>query len=260
MRNDFESNYLAHHGILGQKWGHKNGPPYPLDAGDHSASEKKAGYKKSISGDGRDSQKKKRSNRDKKNLAKELKSSLKDHGKDISAEEYDKIRDNVLSKVVTDDVKKTLRDKYEKFNKAFELEDEFYYSKEAKEASQKAYDKTFKDFEKNDPDYLKTIIKNNGGSKAGLDGFHDFRKVYEGYEDAEWSDAQEKYFKKHGIEQGASDKYYKDWYDYSSNLTKELVGKYGNMKIRNIGKSAKITVNTEVLEAIDEYSKSKKKK
>lgn len=50
MRNDFESNYLAHHGILGMKWGHKNGPPYPLDASDHSAAEKKAGYKKSLGG------------------------------------------------------------------------------------------------------------------------------------------------------------------------------------------------------------------
>lgn len=50
MRNDFESNYLAHHGILGQKWGVKNGPPYPLGASDHNASERKAGYKKSIGG------------------------------------------------------------------------------------------------------------------------------------------------------------------------------------------------------------------
>lgn len=52
MRNDFvgESAYLAHHGILGQKWGTRNGPPYPLGAGDHSVSEKKAGYKKSIGG------------------------------------------------------------------------------------------------------------------------------------------------------------------------------------------------------------------
>lgn len=50
MRNDFCSNYLAHHGILGQKWGKKNGPPYPLDTEDHSATEKKAGYKKSIGG------------------------------------------------------------------------------------------------------------------------------------------------------------------------------------------------------------------
>ena len=50
MRNDFTSNYLAHHGILGMKWGKKNGPPYPLGASDHSASEKKAGYKKSLGG------------------------------------------------------------------------------------------------------------------------------------------------------------------------------------------------------------------
>ena len=35
------NDYLSHHGILGQKWGKKNGPPYPLDAEDHSAAEKK---------------------------------------------------------------------------------------------------------------------------------------------------------------------------------------------------------------------------
>ena len=40
---------LEHHGILGMKWGHQNGPPYPLDAGDHSASERKAGWRKSLS-------------------------------------------------------------------------------------------------------------------------------------------------------------------------------------------------------------------
>ena len=40
--------FLAHHGILGQKWGRRNGPPYPLDASDHSASEKKAGWRKSL--------------------------------------------------------------------------------------------------------------------------------------------------------------------------------------------------------------------
>ena len=39
---------LKHHGILGQKWGKRNGPPYPLDAGDHSAAEKKAGWRKSL--------------------------------------------------------------------------------------------------------------------------------------------------------------------------------------------------------------------
>ena len=34
--------YLVHHGIRGQKWGVKNGPPYPLGASDKSASEKRA--------------------------------------------------------------------------------------------------------------------------------------------------------------------------------------------------------------------------
>ena len=33
---------LSHHGIDGQKWGVRNGPPYPLDKSDYSNSEKRA--------------------------------------------------------------------------------------------------------------------------------------------------------------------------------------------------------------------------
>lgn len=44
----FNDAYLEHRGILGMKWGQRNGPPYPLGAGDHSASEKKAGWRKSL--------------------------------------------------------------------------------------------------------------------------------------------------------------------------------------------------------------------
>lgn len=35
---------LEHHGIKGQKWGVRNGPPYPLKEGSHSSGEKKAGF------------------------------------------------------------------------------------------------------------------------------------------------------------------------------------------------------------------------
>lgn len=42
-------NELYHHGILGMKWGKRNGPPYPLSDSNHSQSEKKARWRKSLS-------------------------------------------------------------------------------------------------------------------------------------------------------------------------------------------------------------------
>lgn len=40
--DDKRAYYIKHHGILGQKWGEKNGPPYPLSGGDYSSAEIKA--------------------------------------------------------------------------------------------------------------------------------------------------------------------------------------------------------------------------
>ena len=47
-RPPISSDELWHHGILGQKWGDQNGPPYPLDSGEHSSKEKSRGWKESL--------------------------------------------------------------------------------------------------------------------------------------------------------------------------------------------------------------------
>lgn len=39
---------LKHHGIKGQKWGKRNGPPYPISYGNHSKEEKKANWQYSL--------------------------------------------------------------------------------------------------------------------------------------------------------------------------------------------------------------------
>lgn len=65
---------LRHHGILGMKWGKRNGPPYPLGASDHSASEKKAGWRQSLN-EGPSETTQERRNR--KSLKKQTKKALK---------------------------------------------------------------------------------------------------------------------------------------------------------------------------------------
>lgn len=46
----YKPDYVEHHGIIGQKWGDRNGPPYPLSSSEHSAVVKSADKKSTRSG------------------------------------------------------------------------------------------------------------------------------------------------------------------------------------------------------------------
>lgn len=48
--NKMSDLYLVHHGIKGQSWGERNGPPYPLDYKSHSTKEKARNPKSKIDG------------------------------------------------------------------------------------------------------------------------------------------------------------------------------------------------------------------
>lgn len=69
---------IKHHGILGQRWGKKNGPPYPLGADDHSALERK--LKKSRSSSNNNKKPKKASQRKQEDQRKSKGSKLKTDG------------------------------------------------------------------------------------------------------------------------------------------------------------------------------------
>lgn len=92
-RNDYNSNYLAHHGILGQKWGQRNGPPYPLDSESKSAEEKKHG---SSSGNGATKEK-----------VKKAKNVLKSNSGSRSSKALKEAREKDIDEMTTQELKET---------------------------------------------------------------------------------------------------------------------------------------------------------
>lgn len=98
------SDYLFHHGILGQKWGVQNGPPYPLGSGDHSAREKRVGWRASLK-EGDQNNKKQIT---KKDITKAVRSTkkeaiLNDYGANhkLSDEQKERIRKALIASTAT---------------------------------------------------------------------------------------------------------------------------------------------------------------
>jgi len=214
--------YLAHHGVLGQKWGVRR---YQNPDGSLTEAGKKRYYK-------------------------ELKKSYnkqKDPSRPylISDKTKELIRSDVSkSKILeSDDIKKDIKELTKLRNKFIELDSktvDFYESNALTDASKRAYDKTYKWFEKNDPTYLKQIVNKNNGKKTDLDYFHDFRKVFEGYESDEWENALDVWSKtpegkSRKLADDAWDDYYNKSKEVGQKVSNSLLGTYGDKKLNSLG-------------------------
>lgn len=106
--------YIAHHGILGQKWGKRNGPPYPLDAEDHSAAEKlAAGLKRQSSLSNKADRVRESMDRSVTGLGRELKWRKY---KKLSEKQFEQRKENmkdIRNQILEDDLDSLLKTKFE---------------------------------------------------------------------------------------------------------------------------------------------------
>ena len=208
-------NELMHHGILGQKWGKKNGPPYPLDVSDHSTSEKKAGWRKSLK---------------EKRFQKEIDKAKHNNPGKTHAEIANKIGSDFKKKYFTNEqIDKVLSAK-ERLNKAYEN------SIKDKELARKVQFEANELLDSDLDHYLglaeKNFIKEIGGEKAYKEEYPNANK--EMFYDEAWNiayyEAASKYpdFKKKLDEiDAASNNYVKT----CSTITDEIIKKNGNKKV-----------------------------
>ena len=110
MTNEY-AKYLAHHGIKGQKWGERNGPPYPLGASGRSAAERKAALdssrkKKLKSQSNSESQEKQAYGSAKKNLENALKNRNDEKGMVDAWKKYSDAHDKYLNSIDPSTLKK----------------------------------------------------------------------------------------------------------------------------------------------------------
>lgn len=211
---------LRHHGILGQKWGvrrFQNPDGTWTEAG-------------------------------KKRYAKDL-SKMSDRG------EIERSVKKTISESKEIDKESLLR-AYKDFEKAANDYRAFESSPEAKQASNEAYQQTIDWYKENDPTYLDDIIAKNNGSNKGLAAYHDFRKMFEGYESEALYSAELKFNIDHPNKGKKLDDALTTFVAESKKAVNSILGQYGNTKMKNLPKNRfneYLKLDRVVSDAIDDW-------
>lgn len=204
---------LEHHGIKGQKWGirrYQNKDGSLTTAG-------KARYLKTVS-------------KDILNTSKAASKSDKMYY-DAAHDVADKINEN--KSYMELDSYKDFKEKETKF-RDYENSDkyvDYFDSKEHEKDAKRAYKDTLEYLKKEEPEYIKEIVKNNNGSTKDLDAYHDFRKLYEGYLDTYLDEGRQKFNEKHKESYETYTKLENEYNQSREKFVKDLCGKYRNKKI-----------------------------
>ena len=247
---------ITHHGILGQKWGKRQGPPYPLDGSDHSAAEKKAGWKKSLNKDrsnkesigskytryyNGDTKAMKRMNE---TYAKQDKELQKAYKNEPSYEEYfDK--DGRISKKARD-----YEDKIDSIYKKYDKDLNKYQDQHIEEMDKLKLDiytdPKIKDKVKRISEIdnqLKDIKKDTIGdtSKYYQDGFNEYKKqaddpydIEYGFDHYEWRKGNKYYDKAKQEYDKKSSKQVKELQSLYKDIGKEITGELSDIKIEDL--------------------------
>ena len=221
------SDILVHHGILGQKWGKKNGPPYPLGSGDHSVSEKKAGWRSSLK------EKKKV-----KNFSKSIDTSknknpgkmTSDVAKDIATKKFKQnyISNDQINRVVS------ARNKWKETAKVSDKEKDLL--KQIDEESWKLIKENYDEYEKRAID---EDVKEIGGKEAWIKeyGYDPYDKAYSDWVfnaalDIAYDDVLSKYPDLKN-RQKKVDRAVSEYMKVTREVTDEIISEYGDQKVKD---------------------------